>query len=112
MDKNGIQKLIADLATKKIEMAGKDFFLTWEKTRDEIDATFLVAEILQAMRTNNISPRIWDSGIAVSNFRDNSTRTRFSFASACDLLGPLCPGPGRGQEPAGPRRDGSRRLPP
>jgi len=27
------------------------------------------------------------SGLAVSNFRDNSTRTRFSFASASNLLG-------------------------
>jgi knotted carbamoyltransferase YgeW len=35
----------------------------------------------------NISARLWDSGIAVSQFRDNSTRTRFSFASACNLLG-------------------------
>jgi knotted carbamoyltransferase YgeW len=46
-----------------------------------------VADILRALREANISPRIWDSGLAVSNFRDNSTRTRFSFASACDLLG-------------------------
>ncbi|MFZ2781327.1 MAG: knotted carbamoyltransferase YgeW, partial [Rectinemataceae bacterium] len=87
MDRNGIARLIAELKTKKIDMKGKDFFLTWEKTRDEIDATFLVADILREMRTLNISPRLWDSGIAVSNFRDNSTRTRFSFASACDLLG-------------------------
>ena len=68
-------------------MYHKDFLLTWEKSRDEIDATFIVADALRAMREANISPRIWDSGIAVSNFRDNSTRTRFSFASACDLLG-------------------------
>lgn len=87
MDKHGIAALIAELKTKKIAMKGKDFFLTWEKTRDELDATFLVADILRGMRDNNISPRIWDSGIAVSNFRDNSTRTRFSYASACDLLG-------------------------
>ncbi len=87
MDKKGIETLIDSLASKKIAMAGKDFFLTWEKSEEEIQATFLVAEILQAMRKNNISPRIWDSGLAVSNFRDNSTRTRFSFASACDLLG-------------------------
>jgi len=80
-------KLIAELAAKKIDMKGKDFLLTWEKSRDEIDATFLVADILRSLRDTNISPRIWDSGIAVSNFRDNSTRTRFSFASACDLLG-------------------------
>ncbi len=35
----------------------------------------------------NVSPRVFDSGLGVSIFRDNSTRTRFSFASACDLLG-------------------------
>ncbi|HWR12327.1 MAG TPA: knotted carbamoyltransferase YgeW [Rectinemataceae bacterium] len=87
MDKHGIAALIAELKTKKIAMKGKDFFLTWEKSRDELDATFLVADILRGMRDNNVSPRIWDSGIAVSNFRDNSTRTRFSYASACDLLG-------------------------
>ena len=54
---------------------------------DELQATFLVADALRAMRDAGISPRLWDSGVAVSNFRDNSTRTRFSFSSACDLLG-------------------------
>ena len=87
MDTKHIWKLVDELRSKKIDMKGKDFLLTWEKSRDEIDATFLVADILRAMREANISPRIWDSGIAVSNFRDNSTRTRFSYASACDLLG-------------------------
>jgi len=87
MDKNEILKLVDQLKAKKIGMFHKDFLLTWEKTREEVDATFLVADILRAMRESNISPKIWDSGIAVSNFRDNSTRTRFSFASACDLLG-------------------------
>ena len=87
MDKKAIDKAIKDLAGKRIDMVGKDFLLTWEKSRDELDATFLIADILREMRNNNISPRIWDSGIAVSNFRDNSTRTRFSYASACDLLG-------------------------
>jgi len=84
---NEIRSLIEQLRGKRIDMAGKDFLLTWEKTSDEIEATFLVADILRAMRGRNISPRVFDSGIAVSNFRDNSTRTRFSFASACDLLG-------------------------
>jgi knotted carbamoyltransferase YgeW len=87
MTKSEIAKLIESLKAKKIDMYRKDFFLTWEKSRDEIDATFIVADVLRAMREANISPRIWDSGIAVSNFRDNSTRTRFSFASASDLLG-------------------------
>jgi len=87
MDRQDIVRLIGALSRKKTDMAGKDFFLTWEKSDDEIEATFLAADILRAMRENNISPRIWDSGIAVSNFRDNSTRTRFSFSSACNLLG-------------------------
>ncbi|MCL1964238.1 MAG: knotted carbamoyltransferase YgeW [Firmicutes bacterium] len=66
---------------------GKDFLLTWEKTDDELNAVFAVADALRALREANISPRVFDSGLAVSVFRDNSTRTRFSFASACNLLG-------------------------
>ena len=84
---NEIKSMIDQLSKKKIDMFHKDFLLTWEKSRDELEATFLVADALRTMREANISPKIWDSGIAVSNFRDNSTRTRFSFASASDLLG-------------------------
>ena len=69
------------------DMYEGDFFLTWEKTREELDALFLVADALRHLRENNISARIFDSGLGVSLFRDNSTRTRFSFASACNLLG-------------------------
>lgn len=39
------------------------------------------------MRENNISTKVFESGLGISIFRDNSTRTRFSFASACNLLG-------------------------
>lgn len=68
-------------------MYNNDFFLTWEKTNDEIAATFTVADALRFLRENNISTRIFDSGLGISLFRDNSTRTRFSFASACNMLG-------------------------
>ena len=64
-----------------------DFFLTWEKTDDEIEAVFTVADAFRYMRENNISTKVFESGLGVSLFRDNSTRTRFSFASACNLLG-------------------------
>ncbi|MFV0411826.1 MAG: knotted carbamoyltransferase YgeW [Oscillospiraceae bacterium] len=83
---------LADLL-KKIEglktgnMYQNDFLLTWEKTDDEIAATFAVADALRNLRERNISTKIFDSGLGVSLFRDNSTRTRFSFASACNLLG-------------------------
>lgn len=64
-----------------------DFFETWHKTDDEIAATFKVADTLRALREANISCKVFDSGLGISLFRDNSTRTRFSFASACNLLG-------------------------
>ena len=64
-----------------------DFFLTWEKTDEELAAVFAVADALRSLRERNISARIFDSGLGISLFRDNSTRTRFSFASACNLLG-------------------------
>lgn len=64
-----------------------DFLLTWDKTQEELEAIFTVAETLRYLRENNISPKVFDSGLGISVFRDNSTRTRFSFASACNLLG-------------------------
>lgn len=69
------------------EMYNGGFFLTWEKTDDEIEAVFTVADALRYMRENNISTKVFESGLGISLFRDNSTRTRFSFASACNLLG-------------------------
>ena len=83
-----IQKRIEDL--RKLDFGSmymNDFFHTWKQSDDELAAVFEVAEILRGLRENNISTRVFDSGLGISVFRDNSTRTRFSFASACNLLG-------------------------
>jgi knotted carbamoyltransferase YgeW len=64
-----------------------DFLLTWDRSDDEIRAVLAVADALRGLRQRNISARIFDSGLAISIFRDNSTRTRFSFQSACNYLG-------------------------
>ncbi len=69
------------------KMYNNDFLHTWDKTTDELRALYLVADALRNLRERNISTRIFDSGLAVSNFRDNSTRTRFSFASGTNMLG-------------------------
>ncbi len=83
-----IEALISELSSLKTEgMYLDDFFHTWKKSDDEIDAVFKVAEILRGLRENNISAKVFDSGLGISIFRDNSTRTRFSFASACNMLG-------------------------
>ena len=77
---NSIQKLNASLH-------GKDFLLTWDKSINELKLVLQTAELLKHLYEQNISLRVFDSGLAISNFRDNSTRTRFSFASASNLLG-------------------------
>ena len=75
-----IQKLNASLT-------GKDFLLTWDKSVDELKLVLQTAELLKKLYEQNVSLRVFDTGLAISNFRDNSTRTRFSFASASNLLG-------------------------
>jgi knotted carbamoyltransferase YgeW len=78
---------IEELGKVNSDLFGKDFLLTWEKSEEDLRIILNVAAILKDMRAQNISPRVFDSGLAISNFRDNSTRTRFSFASASNLLG-------------------------
>jgi knotted carbamoyltransferase YgeW len=88
MNSKQIEKKIDTLASLAIpQMYDNDFLLTWDKTEEEIRAVLIAAEILRGMREANISPRIFDSGLAVAIFRDKSTRTRFSFLSAANLLG-------------------------
>ncbi|NCD05372.1 MAG: knotted carbamoyltransferase YgeW [Spirochaetia bacterium] len=87
-DKALIKQMIKELgALDTKNMYLNDFFHTWKESDDEIEAVFKVAEILRGLRENNISTKVFDSGLAISIFRDNSTRTRFSFSSACNLLG-------------------------
>ena len=88
MENIQIEKLITNLASLSTTgIYQNDFLLTWDHDEDQIAAIFQTAEILRAMRKANISSRSFDSGLAVSLFRDNSTRTRFSFSSAANLLG-------------------------
>lgn len=88
MSKANIEEMIKQLT--ELDSAGMyldDFLLTWDRSDDEISAVFKTAQILMQMRKNNISPKVFESGLAVSLFRDNSTRTRFSYSSAANLLG-------------------------
>ena len=82
------ETLVQRLERLKINNMYKgDFYWTWDKTADELEAVFAVADALRDLRERNLSTKIFDSGLGISIFRDNSTRTRFSFASACNLLG-------------------------
>jgi knotted carbamoyltransferase YgeW len=82
-----IQARIESLNRLKSGMQNKDFLLSWEKSDNDLMLILELADVLKLMRQQNISPRVFDSGLAISVFRDQSTRTRFSFASAANLLG-------------------------
>ncbi len=82
-----IEDRIKILKELKSSLYKRDFLLTWEKSTEDLKAILEIASILKQMRVENISPRVFESGLAVSIFRDNSTRTRFSYASAANLLG-------------------------
>ena len=79
--------LVRELESLSHGLSGKDFLLTWDKTEDELRAVLLTAEILQALHWQGKSFRTFDHGLAIAIFRDKSTRTRFSFASAASGLG-------------------------
>ncbi|MDP6155292.1 MAG: knotted carbamoyltransferase YgeW [Candidatus Thermoplasmatota archaeon] len=87
MSNDEIQKMIKELGELDIDMYNKDFLQTWEHPMEDIKAVLLVSLALEEMYRANISCRVFDGSLAVSNFRDKSTRTRFSFASAASLLG-------------------------
>lgn len=82
-----ITELLHAIRQKKSGMAHKDFLLTWQQSRDELEQVLEIAEALKLLRAGNVDTRIFNNGLGISVFRDNSTRTRFSFASALNLLG-------------------------
>jgi knotted carbamoyltransferase YgeW len=77
-------KAFQDLKTNLYQ---KDFLLTWEHPEEEIKAIITLADTLKGLHQAGQSFRAFDTGLAISIFRDNSTRTRFSFASAANALG-------------------------
>lgn len=87
MTQKQFQTAIKELKKLKLGMFNKDFLLTWERSDEEIKAVVLVAELFKEMHKAGISFRTFDTGLALSIFRDKSTRTRFSFASAVNALG-------------------------
>jgi knotted carbamoyltransferase YgeW len=82
-----LKKQLDELQELHFNSYGKDFLLTWEKSGDELRAVVALAELFSEMHKAGKSFRVFDTGLAISIFRDNSTRTRFSFASAANALG-------------------------
>jgi knotted carbamoyltransferase YgeW len=87
MPSPAIHDLVAAFRGLKSDLYQKDFLLTWEHPSDQIQAILTLAETFKRLHREGLSYRAFDTGLAISIFRDNSTRTRFSFASAASALG-------------------------
>ena len=87
MKTNFFQSNLKFLKRNKNSFFLKDFLLTWDWSDKDIRALLALAENLKELHSTGKSIRIFDSGLAIAIFRDKSTRTRFSFASAANALG-------------------------
>ena len=85
--KNKVRTLINELETVSNNLSRQDCLLTWEQSDADLKAILLATEILEELYRGNVDARLFRGGLAVSIFRDKSTRTRFSFASAASILG-------------------------
>jgi knotted carbamoyltransferase YgeW len=82
-----IREQLAAFQSLKTDLFHQDFLLTWEHPTEEIKAILTLAETLKQLHQAGQSYRAFDTGLAISIFRDNSTRTRFSYASAASAMG-------------------------
>lgn len=64
-----------------------DFLLTWEHDDATIRSVLETAAALEGLARGGASCRVFETGLGISIFRDNSTRTRYAFRSGCNLLG-------------------------
>jgi len=83
-----LQRLINNIVSRDTDhLFNNDFLLTWEKSMADLEQVLDIVEALKSLRSHNIATDVFKTGLAISQFRDNSTRTRFSFTSAANLLG-------------------------
>jgi len=87
MSTPAIQAQLEAFQALRSNLFHKDFLLTWEHPTEEIKAILALAETFKQLHQAGQSYRSFDTGLAISIFRDNSTRTRFSYASAASALG-------------------------
>jgi knotted carbamoyltransferase YgeW len=75
------------LAATKNDLYDGDFLLTWNVSDAAVRNVLLAAEILEDLVREELPTRVFERGLGISIFRDNSTRTRYSFRAGCNLLG-------------------------
>lgn len=66
---------------------GKDFLATWDKSWSAIELTAYTAQLLRELYAKGVPLNYFHNQVAVSIFKDLSTRTKYSFESAANLMG-------------------------
>jgi knotted carbamoyltransferase YgeW len=84
---DSILRKIDALKSLRHDLLTSDVLLTWALSDEAVRAIVLTAEILEDIARAGASLRSFESGLGVAMFRDHSTRTRYAFRSACNLLG-------------------------
>lgn len=82
-----IRSRIAALSAVDNDLFNRDVLRTWDCGDTTIRTVVECAAILEDLVRAGASARSFESGLAVAMFRDKSTRTRYAFRSACNLLG-------------------------
>jgi len=82
-----LRRRLEALSELPVGLHDGDFLLSWKRDESDLRFLLLAAEILERAAGAGLSPRLFDSGIGIALFRDKSTRTRYSFRAACNLLG-------------------------
>ena len=80
------RELISQLEGQN-DLYNGDFLLTWKQSKESLRRVLTAAQALEAMFREGHSTRVFDTGLGYAIFRDKSTRTRYSFKSACNALG-------------------------
>ncbi len=87
MDAKNLAARIDSLRALEPGLHDRDFLLTWRESEATLRFLLGAADALREMHRAGLSARLFDTGLGLAIFRDKSTRTRYSFKSACNLLG-------------------------
>lgn len=82
-----VRNLISALEQTPTSLHNGSFLITWRNPIEHVKAVLHTAEALQALTRAGKSVKLFDTGLGISIFRDKSTRTRYSFRAACNMLG-------------------------
>lgn len=70
-----------------LPMYGRDFLATWDKPWPAIELTVYTAQLIRELYAHRVPLQFFRNQVAVSIFKDLSTRTKYSFESAANLMG-------------------------